>query len=136
MLIPFSGGCACGAIRYECAAEPLYMANCHCRDCQRATGNAYCAVVGVSASAFRLTIGTPAVYEKLADSGNTMRRMFCSQCGSLVFLTRSARPDLVVLAAANIDDPSWVRPARDIYTTSAQPWDHMNPALPKVPKMP
>jgi hypothetical protein len=136
MPAPFSGGCACGAIRYECAAEPLYMANCHCRDCQRATGSAYCAVVGVAAPAFRLTTGTPAMYEKLADSGNTMRRMFCSRCGSLVFLTRSARPDVVVLAAANLDDPSWVRPARDIYTTSAQPWDYMNPALPKFPRMP
>jgi len=46
MFTPFSGGCACGAIRYECAAEPLYMVNCECRDCQRATGSAYCAVVG------------------------------------------------------------------------------------------
>ncbi len=54
MAAPFSGGCACGAIRYECAAEPLYMGNCHCRDCQRATGSAYFVAVGVSAPAFRL----------------------------------------------------------------------------------
>ena len=33
MAVPFTGGCACGAIRYECTAEPLYMGNCHCRDC-------------------------------------------------------------------------------------------------------
>ena len=117
MLAPVCGGCACGALRYECAAAPLYIANCHCRDCQRATGSAYCAVVGVAATAFRLRTGTPAVYDKLADSGNRMRRMFCSQCGPLVFLSRSARPDVVVLAAANIDAPSWVRPARDIYTS-------------------
>ena len=132
----FSGGCACGAIRYACASEPLFMGNCHCRDCQRATGSAYFAAVSVSEPAFRLTTGTPAVYEKQADSGSTMRRMFCSQCGSPVFLTNSARPNLVVLYAASVDDPSWVRPARDIYTESAQPWDYMNPALPKFPKMP
>jgi hypothetical protein len=132
----FSGGCACGAVRYECASEPLFMGNCHCRDCQRATGSAYFAAVSVSEPAFRLTTGTPSVYEKQADSGNTMRRMFCSQCGSPVFLTNSSRPNLVVLYAASVDDPSWVRPVRDIYTESAQPWDYMNPALAKFPKMP
>jgi hypothetical protein len=136
MIVPFVGGCACGAIRYECTAEPLYMGNCHCRDCQRATGSAYFPAVGVSETAFRLTTGAPASYEKLADSGNTMRRAFCAQCGAPVFLTNSARPNLVVLYAGSLDDPSWVQPARDIYTASAQPWDVMNPALPKFPQMP
>jgi hypothetical protein len=136
MVAPFTGGCACGAIRYECTAEPLYMGNCHCRDCQRATGSAYFAAVGMSDTAFRLTAGTPTWYEKLADSGNTMRRGFCPQCGSPVFLTNSARPSWVVLYAGSLDDPSWVRPARNIYTASAQPWDYLDPALAKFPQMP
>ncbi len=136
MAVPFSGGCACGAIRYQCSAEPLYMGNCHCRDCQRATGTAYFAAVGVAASAFHLTHGTPTYYQKQADSGNTMRRAFCPQCGSPLFLTNSARPDFVGLYAASLDDPSWVRPARDIYIDSAQPWDYLNPELPKFAKMP
>lgn len=136
MAVPFTGGCACGAIRYECTAEPLYMGNCHCRDCQRATGSAYFPAVGMAEAAFRLTTGTPAVYEKPADSGHTMRRMFCIQCGSPVFLTNSARENLVVLYAGSLDDPSWVRPTRDIYTASAQPWDHLDPTLPKFPQMP
>ena len=55
MKVPFSGGCACGAIRYSCAAEPLYMGNCHCRDCQRGTGSAYFAAVIVKQSDFSLT---------------------------------------------------------------------------------
>src|SRR6266508_1325480 len=89
MPVPFFGGCACGATRYECSAEPLYMGNCHCRDCQRATGSAYFAAVGVAASAFRLTSGAPQYYEKSADSGNMMRRAFCPRCGSPLFLTNS-----------------------------------------------
>ncbi len=40
MTMPFSAGCACGAIRYECNAEPTAMFNCHCRDCQQATSMA------------------------------------------------------------------------------------------------
>jgi len=42
-----SGGCACGAIHYECSADPLRMLNCHCRDCQQASGSAYAAIVVV-----------------------------------------------------------------------------------------
>ena len=41
MDVPFTGGCACGAIRYTCAGAPRDMGNCHCRDCQQATGSAY-----------------------------------------------------------------------------------------------
>jgi hypothetical protein len=51
MEIPFAGGCACGAIRYECTAEPIMALNCHCRDCQRASGTAYASGIFVPASA-------------------------------------------------------------------------------------
>lgn len=132
----FSGGCACGAIRYACTSEPQFMGNCHCRDCQHATGGAYFTAVAVTDTAFHLTTGTPSVYEKKADSGSTMRRMFCARCGSPLYLTNSARPNFIVLYAGSVDDPSWVRPARDIFTESAQPWDYMNPELPKFAKMP
>lgn len=45
MPVPFSGGCACGAIRYECSGEPLASLNGHCRDCQRASGSAFAAIL-------------------------------------------------------------------------------------------
>ena len=54
-------------------AEPLYMGNCHCRDCQRATGSAYFAAVIVKQSDFSLT-GELAWFEKQADRGHTMGR--------------------------------------------------------------
>ncbi|WP_409878663.1 GFA family protein [Dendronalium sp. ChiSLP03b] len=49
------GGCMCGAIRYECSAEPIAMGNCHCRDCQRATGSAFAAALLVPSSAVTIT---------------------------------------------------------------------------------
>jgi hypothetical protein len=41
MKVPFTGGCACGAIRYECNAEPIMMGKCHCRDCQHISGGPF-----------------------------------------------------------------------------------------------
>ena len=54
MPVPFEGGCACGAIRYSCAGKPHYMGNCHCRDCQRATGAAYFPAIVVKTSDFSI----------------------------------------------------------------------------------
>ena len=136
MPAPFSGGCLCGAIRYESRAAPLFSINCHCRDCQRTTGTAYAPVLAVSRDALTITQGEPTYYTSQSDNGETVSRGFCPECGSGIFSKLSANPDIVGLKAASLDDPSWFRPAVDIYTDSAQPWDVMNPDLPKVPKMP
>lgn len=133
--VPFSGGCACGAVRYTSASAPLYMGNCHCRDCQRATGTAYFPAVLVKESDFALT-GTPSMYESTADKGHSMHRAFCPACGSPVFLINDANPKVRVIYAGSLDDPSWYEPSRDIYVASAQPWDVMHPELPKFDGMP
>ena len=57
MDVPFGGGCACGAVRYECAAPPRYMGNCHCTHCQQATGGAYMPVIVVKEDDFSLLRG-------------------------------------------------------------------------------
>jgi hypothetical protein len=125
----------CGAVRYECTGDPVFMGNCHCRDCQRAGGGAYNPAIGVPRSAVKIT-GTVKYYESKADSGSPAKRAFCPNCGSRLFSEPSFAPDLIVLTAGSLDDPSIFKPMMDIYTSSAQPWDHMNPALAKVPKMP
>ena len=128
---PMTGSCLCGAVRYESSGEPVFALLCHCRDCQRQSGSAYGAGLRVPAAGFRVTQGEPALYVKTADSGNTVTRAFCPQCGSMLFLRVSARPDLVAIRAGTLDDPSVFRPEADIFVRSAQPWDHMDPALPK-----
>lgn len=134
MNAPFSGGCHCGAVRYECTAPPLRMVNCHCRDCQRAGGAGAAPTVIVPASAVRLLAGHPAVYAVTADSGAVARRAFCAACGSPLFASSSARDGLLGLRAGSLDDASGFRPAAELWTASAQPWDRLDPALPHFPR--
>lgn len=136
MAAPFTGGCACGAVRYECSAEPIAAANCHCRDCQRATGGPFASVLLTPRDAVKIT-GEVKYHEVKGDSGNPIKRGFCANCGSRLFGLPSGMPmALIGISAGSLDDPSWYRPALDIYTSSAQPWDFMNPELAKFPKAP
>ena len=132
----FSGGCACAAIRYSSSGPARYMGNCHCRDCQQATGSAYFPAVLVKEADFTLEKGEPAWFERPADRGHVMRRGFCRDCGSPLFLINGAGQGAMVLYAGSLDDPSWYEPSRDIFVKSAQPWDLMHPELPKSDGMP
>ena len=130
-----TGCCMCGAVRYECNAEPAFMANCHCRDCQRATGAAYFPTLVVPRNAVKIT-GEPKYYESAGGSGKLIKRGFCANCGSRLFALPELIPDLLGIPAASLDDPSIFKPSMDFFTASAQPWHQMNPELPKFPQTP
>jgi len=130
-----TGGCICGGIRYECNADPILMCNCHCRDCQRASGGAYAALIGVARSAVKIT-GSVKYYEPVRDSGKPIKRGFCSNCGARLFGLPSVLPDVTIIMAASLDDPSIFKPSGDYFVASAQPWDYMNPAVQKFSKGP
>ena len=131
-----SGGCLCGAVRYESAGEPSFSLQCHCRDCQRASGAAHVAAVRMPSAQFRVTQGAPKTYVAKSDSGNDIGRIFCGDCGTPLYVQVSTRPDLVGLRVTTFDDPSWFKPDANIFTKSAQPWDHFDPAVPKFDTYP
>jgi hypothetical protein len=134
--LPFSGGCACGAIRYESTAEPVVMLHCHCRDCQRASGGPFSAFVIVPTEAFKLSKGIPRFHASPSEAGGMTRRGFCEECGSPVAVKPDAVPQFVAIRAASLDDPSWFKPQIDVWTCDATPGDFMDPALPKFDKYP
>jgi hypothetical protein len=131
----YRGGCLCGAIRYEIAAEPVLAGQCHCLDCQHETGGGHSSFMGFPADAVKLA-GTPRYHEVTADSGNTVRRGFCPTCGSPVAAATTGLPDVTTITAGSLDDPSLFTPEFVVYTSRGHAWDLVDPALPSFPKMP
>jgi hypothetical protein len=130
----FTGGCHCGAVRYECTSRPLAMLNCHCRDCQQVSGGAYTPVVYVPAKAFRITKGTLRHYSTPSVANGHNKRGFCPDCGSRLTGAESERG--IGITASSLDDPSWFKPKMDLWTCDAQPWDALDPNLPKFDQYP
>jgi hypothetical protein len=131
-----TGGCLCGAVRYESGGEPGFSLQCHCRDCQRASGAAHVSAVRMPSAEFRIVKGAPKTYVAKSDAGNDISRVFCGECGTPLYVQVSTRPDIVGLRVTTFDDPSWFKPDANIFTKSAQPWDHFDPALPKFDTYP
>jgi hypothetical protein len=134
--VPFTGGCACGAIRYNCSKEPVAMLNCHCRDCQRARGGPFTSVLVVPEAAVRFSGISTHSFTVLPENGSSSTRSFCPDCGSPLSAKNDAAPQFLALKAATLDDPSWFSPKLDIWTVDAQSWACLNPALPKFARYP
>jgi hypothetical protein len=85
-----TGSCLCRAIRYEVSVPITELRACHCKDCQKASGTAGSVNAMIPSSAFRITRGTPKRFSVTADSGRTLHRFFCGDCGSPLFSRREA----------------------------------------------
>ena len=131
-----SGGCTCGAVRYECSADPLGVALCYCRDCQRSSGGAFATIVIAPASGVKVTKGRPKGHGVKAESGNPVTREFCGDCGSPLFGKPQAFPNVLGITAASLDDPSQLKPSMAIWVDSAQPWAPIPDNLARFPKNP
>jgi hypothetical protein len=116
------GGCLCGAVRYKSSDAPVRQAVCHCRDCQRHGGSILHVSVWVPKAGFTITKGELHKYETHADSGRKITRSFCPVCGSGITVEAELRPQHIAVKAGTLDDPSFVRPALEIYTRSKLPW--------------
>ena len=130
-----AGGCLCGKVRYSASGDPAFVGVCHCTDCQKFTGSAFAVVLGVPKPALTIQ-GDLATFSKTGDSGKSIRRLFCGACGSSIADEADGFPDIVMLGAGTLDDPSWVQPAMQIYCDSAQPWVHLGGEMRRFAKMP
>jgi hypothetical protein len=122
-----TGGCQCGRVRYRAAALGR-MSLCHCRMCQRATGNAFAPLVTASGVVFH---GTPARFA----SSNAAERGFCRDCGTPLFYAPLGRDDLELMVGS-LDDPGQVSPALHYGVESRLGWLHLADDLPEYETRP
>ena len=135
MNIPFSGGCACGSIRYTGVREPIAMINCHCKDCQVSSGAPFASGIVVMTADLEVS-GTPKTYAVRASSGGLATRRFCGDCGTPLFTRSDANAQFTSIRFPSLDDFSDFKPVLDIYTAHAQPWVCLDPAIPHFPQSP
>ena len=128
------GGCLCGNVRYECAADHGAASYCHCDDCKRATGGPYTVGVLARAADLRILCGQVKGYTTIADSGRKITREFCPNCGAPLFTRAEKLPDSVFLKAGSLDQPELVKPSCQTWTKRAVPWAYIDEELPCFPE--
>ena len=127
-----TGGCLCGAIRYESEGPLMEAYTCHCRMCQRHTGSSYWVGAKFPEQGFRYTKGTP----KLYHSSDILTRSFCPDCGSTMALTYTNPPwaDFepgVEVPVGSLDQPDIAVPADHYGVESMHAWVHFDSATPQ-----
>lgn len=112
-----TGGCLCGAMRYEAEAYIKAAHYCHCRMCQKSSGAPFEIGVSVKPGSLTFTKGEPAYYE----SSPFARRGFCRDCGTRLVWEAPTRPEWTNLSVGTLDHPEEVEPSEHICVDSQVP---------------
>jgi len=130
----FTGGCLCGNVRYEGEGDHG-GGHCYCVDCRRSSGTSHCTHMMTPMASFKVD-GDVRFFEKPADSGNIVNRGFCPVCGSAVYSTNSAAPDLAFVRVSSLDEPDFFEPQMIVYNSRAPGWTRPHADLPSFEEMP
>jgi len=117
-----TGGCACGAVRYETVGDPVRISVCHCKDCQRRSGSAFGIGCYFPRDAVMLAGGGTRKYERVSDAGRRVSLRFCENCGTTVCWEPEVLPNAIGIAGGTFDDTDWLDPKLHIWSKSAHKW--------------
>lgn len=128
-----TGGCHCGACRYQAQGQPLHHTLCHCTDCRRHAGAPIVGWVAFPQSAVTVTRGKPTVYH----SSEHGRRHFCPTCGTgLFYYNEETLPGIMDLQTATLDDPEALTPDAHIQVAERIAWMTKLNTLPEFDRYP
>ena len=130
-----TGSCLCGKISYTIAAPPRVMSQCHCADCRKGTGTGHASNAFFKQTDVHIK-GEPSSYESVADSGLTVTRYFCPDCGSPLFGKLDSLKNVLAVAVGSLDDNSWFKPGAIVYNKYKPHWDVMDPDKTVFEEMP
>ncbi len=117
----YTGGCLCGALRYEARGAPLYMGHCYCADCRKASGSGFIPFMAFAAEALTFS-STTTTFVCASARGSDAVRNSCPTCASLVFGGPVGETDSHTIYAGSLDDPSRFRPTMAIFTKGRPDW--------------
>jgi hypothetical protein len=124
-----TGGCLCGAVRYEIDAEALEdgASYCHCSMCRRWSGSAFTVSVRAPSALLRWTGNMPKRYR----SSSIAWRGFCGECGSPIYYQSEGKPEYYVLSVGSLDRPDDVKPTHHSGIESRIAWIKIADGLPQ-----
>jgi len=130
-----TGGCLCGRARYAITGEPIRNGICHCRNCQRYTGSAFEPFMIFPAASVNIQ-GDLRSFGAVADSGNTVYRRFCPNCGSGVVNEGDGASMIIIVLVGTLDDPNVFVPSVEIMCDTAWSWAQSASGRKRFPGMP
>jgi len=132
----FEGGCYCGGLRYRAKGDPLFKAQCHCRECQYLSGGQSNVVMAMPEAGFAYAKGAPKQFRR-SDLASPVTREFCSECGTHILTRAPGVPGAVLLKVGTFDDPSiFGGPEMVIYTIDKQSFHHVPEGVPTFERVP
>jgi hypothetical protein len=133
--INYTGGCACGAVRYRLETSPLFVNCCHCTACQTETGSAFVINALIEADRVTTTKGTPASVLTPSESGKGQQIWRCPDCHVALWSNYGGARDVIrFVRVGTLDNPAAVPPDVHIFTRSRLPWVILPPDKPAVPE--
>jgi hypothetical protein len=131
---PLSGGCMCGAVRFEISEPLLGALYCHCKRCQRRTGSSFSVSALTQQGSFALIEGEDSVKTYHPGDGGWLKS-FCASCGSQLFTSNPENPELIAVRMGAVDDDPGVRPGVHQFVDYAAPWEPIpDDGLPRFPE--
>ena len=116
-----TGGCLCGAVRYEAEGEPIYAGHCYCADCRKASGSGFIPFMGFASDKVSFS-GETRQFRSPSFRGGEAVRNSCPVCGSLVFGGVVGVDPQHTIYAGSLDDPGAFHPAIAIFTRDRPDW--------------
>ena len=126
-----SGGCCCGAVRYETSERVFHATICHCPTCRRVAAAASVAWFTVPKSSYRLTAGAPSLFQ----SSEGVTRSFCGACGTPLTYARTDAPNEIDVTMCSLDVPDAVAPVDHTFASYRLAWDRASDGLPDYPRL-
>ena len=123
-----TGGCHCGAVRYEAKGDPLYVPYCHCASCRKTTGAPVVMFVNFDAKAIKFIVGERKTYL----SSPNVKRTFCADCGTpLSYEGDWGGNAIIEVYVGTLDDPEAFAPDRHVFYGERIKWFDVDDQLPR-----